>query len=351
MALTRRAFFSGAAAGLALPVFRVDAIPRVREAARSAAGASADAVATDETYWSHIQRAFDVDRTIVNLNNGGCSPSPAHVLDAMIQDLKFSNEIPVYHMWTVLEPRIESVRRELAREFGCDPEELAITRNASESLETLIFGLDLKPGDEVDRHEPELRTDADELGPAGPPGRNRGEADLVPGAAALGGRRRPPLPRGDHSPDAGRRDHPHHQPDRPDSPGPGGRPHGPGLRGGNVRGRRSRVRALPVPARRPGVRLLRNESPQVAARSDRDRIPLRAEGQAEEDLAAHGRAREDGRGRPQVRGDRHSPRRESQRDRGGARLPPGDRGPRARPRGCGGCGTGGRSGSSRRTRG
>jgi selenocysteine lyase/cysteine desulfurase len=154
MALTRRALFTGAAsaagaAGLALPVFRMDAIAKVREAARSAAGAPSDAVAADETYWSHIQRAFDVDRTIVNLNNGGCSPAPAHVLDAMIQDLKFSNEIPVYHMWTILEPRIESVRRELAREFGCDPEEMAITRNASESLETLIFGLDLQPGDEV----------------------------------------------------------------------------------------------------------------------------------------------------------------------------------------------------------
>ncbi len=149
MALTRRAFFSGATAGLALPAFRIDAMPRVRDAARSVSGAPPEAVATDETYWSHIQRAFDVDRTIVNLNNGGCSPSPSHVLDAMIQDLKFSNEIPVYHMWTLLEPRIESVRRELAREFGCDPEELAITRNASESLETLIFGLDLKPGDEV----------------------------------------------------------------------------------------------------------------------------------------------------------------------------------------------------------
>ena len=67
----------------------------------------------------------------------------------MIRDLRFSNEIPVYHMWTVLEPRIESCRRELAAEFGCDPEEMAITRNASESLETLIFGIDLKPGDEV----------------------------------------------------------------------------------------------------------------------------------------------------------------------------------------------------------
>ena len=52
----------------------------------------------------------------------------------MIRDLRFSNEMPVYHMWTVLEPRIESCRRELAAEFGCDPEEMAITRNASESL-------------------------------------------------------------------------------------------------------------------------------------------------------------------------------------------------------------------------
>src|SRR5262249_4515522 len=59
------------------------------------------------------------------------------------------NETPVYHVWPALEPRIESCRRELAAEFGCDPEEMAITRNASESLETLIMGIDLKPGDEV----------------------------------------------------------------------------------------------------------------------------------------------------------------------------------------------------------
>jgi selenocysteine lyase/cysteine desulfurase len=52
-------------------------------------------------------------------------------------------------MWRDLEPRIEVVRREMAREFGCDPEEMAITRNASEALLTLIHGIDLKPGDEV----------------------------------------------------------------------------------------------------------------------------------------------------------------------------------------------------------
>jgi selenocysteine lyase/cysteine desulfurase len=67
----------------------------------------------------------------------------------MIRDLRFSNELPVDHMWRVLEPRIESVRRDLAADFGCDPEEMAITRNASEANETMIFGIDLKRGDEV----------------------------------------------------------------------------------------------------------------------------------------------------------------------------------------------------------
>jgi selenocysteine lyase/cysteine desulfurase len=106
-------------------------------------------VAEDESYWAEIQRAFDADRTMINLNNGGVSPTPSHVLEAMIRDLRFTNELPVEHMWRVLEPRIESVRRDLAAEFGCDIEEMAITRNASEANEIMIFGLDLKPGDEV----------------------------------------------------------------------------------------------------------------------------------------------------------------------------------------------------------
>lgn len=149
MALSRRTLLSGLAAGFSLPAFRADALARVLAAGRAAGPRPAAEVASDETYWSEIARAFDADRTLVNLNNGGCSPTPSHVLEAMIRDLRFSNEIPVHHMWDVLEPRIESVRRELATEFGCDPEEMAITRNASEAMETLTFGLDLKPGDEV----------------------------------------------------------------------------------------------------------------------------------------------------------------------------------------------------------
>ena len=49
-------------------------------------------------------------------------------------------------MWQVLEPNIESVRAPASRSCGCDPEELAITRNASEALQIAQLGLDLKRG-------------------------------------------------------------------------------------------------------------------------------------------------------------------------------------------------------------
>ena len=151
MPLDRRAWLSGiaAAAAMTLPAFRVDSGRRVGAASRAAGSKPPADLARDESYWSEITRAFDSDGTLINLNNGGCSPTPSHVLEAMIRDLRFSNEIPVHHMWNILEPRIESVRRELAAEFGCDPEEMAITRNASEAMETLTLGIDLKPGDEV----------------------------------------------------------------------------------------------------------------------------------------------------------------------------------------------------------
>ena len=147
---SRRTFVhSVLGAGIAAPAMRGDAFRHLFRAEETAGTAPPPIVADDEAYWSEIQRAFDLDRTMINLNNGGCSPAPTHVLDQMIRDLRFSNELPTEHMWRVLEPRIESVRRDLAKDFGCDPEEMAITRNASEANETMIFGIDLKAGDEV----------------------------------------------------------------------------------------------------------------------------------------------------------------------------------------------------------
>ncbi len=147
---TRRSFLAGlAGAGVALPVLSERAAAQLFKANAIAGDRSAAELAGDEAFWMQIQRAFDADRTMINLNNGGISPAPTHVLEQMIRDLRFVNELPVEHNWRVLEPRMESTRRELAREFGCDPEEMAITRNASEGLEIMILGLDLRRGDEV----------------------------------------------------------------------------------------------------------------------------------------------------------------------------------------------------------
>jgi selenocysteine lyase/cysteine desulfurase len=148
--LSRRAFLrTGTAGAAALAAFTNDSLARAAAAAESGLGRDPSDLASDETYWHEIQQAFTLDRTIINLNNGGCCPSPRVVHEALKRYLDISNQAPVYHMWQILEPNIETVRRRLAAEFGCDPEELAITRNASEALQIAQLGIDLSPGDEV----------------------------------------------------------------------------------------------------------------------------------------------------------------------------------------------------------
>jgi selenocysteine lyase/cysteine desulfurase len=105
--------------------------------------------AADEDYWTTIQQAFSVTRGIVNLNNGGVSPSPRMVTEAFVRYTWQQEDATAYTMWQILEPQSETIRTGLAEIFGCDPEEIAITRNASESLEILLMGMDLKSGDEI----------------------------------------------------------------------------------------------------------------------------------------------------------------------------------------------------------
>ncbi len=110
---------------------------------------SPEAVAADEDYWSVIQQAFTVSPNIINLNNGGVSPSPRVVQEAVERYNKLTNEGPSYFMWRILDQGREPLRQKLAELAGCNPEEIAINRNATESLNTVIFGLDMKAGDEV----------------------------------------------------------------------------------------------------------------------------------------------------------------------------------------------------------
>ena len=110
---------------------------------------SADAVAADEDYWSVIQQAYTVNANFVNLNNGGVSPSPRVVQEAVERYNQLTNQGPSYYMWRILDQGREPLRYKLAEMAGCSTEEIAINRNATEALNTVIFGLDLKAGDEV----------------------------------------------------------------------------------------------------------------------------------------------------------------------------------------------------------
>jgi selenocysteine lyase/cysteine desulfurase len=146
---SRRTFLQAFGAASVAAFGRNDIQARVDSAARAVQGRSPDDVAADEDFWREIREAFTLDRTIVNLNNGGVCPSPRVVHEAMKRYLDISNQAPVYHMWQILEPNLETVRKRLAAEFGCDTEELAVTRNASEALQIAQLGMDLAPGDEV----------------------------------------------------------------------------------------------------------------------------------------------------------------------------------------------------------
>ena len=141
---SRRRFFgslvSASAAVPFVPALTNHALAHVARTVGAVAGRSAADLADDEDFWREIQNSFTVDRALINLNNGGVSPSPRIVQDAMRRYLEFSNQAPAITMWQVLEPEIEAVRRRLAADFGCDAEEMAITRNASEALEIVQLG-------------------------------------------------------------------------------------------------------------------------------------------------------------------------------------------------------------------
>jgi len=142
-----RQFVPAGAVGLA--ALKSDWLDRVMAATAAVADRPAAEVASDESYWRQIQESFTLDRTIINLNNGYTCPSPRVVHEALKRYLDFSNQAPIQFMWNTLEPNIEQVRRKLAAEAGCDTEEIAITRNASEALQICQLGIDLKAGDEV----------------------------------------------------------------------------------------------------------------------------------------------------------------------------------------------------------
>ncbi|MFM1874398.1 MAG: hypothetical protein RL266_135 [Bacteroidota bacterium] len=104
---------------------------------------------TEEAFWNEVRRQFSLDEKVINFNNGSVGPQSIPVQEAHIGMYRLSNKAPAHYMWHLLNDKRETLRQELANLMDAEAEEVAINRNTTEGLSTVIFGLNLKAGDEV----------------------------------------------------------------------------------------------------------------------------------------------------------------------------------------------------------
>jgi selenocysteine lyase/cysteine desulfurase len=148
----RRSFLSHVAAASAIPFIPAFLKPESDfswiENYKSSS-ASASTLVEDEKFWYQVKNMYTASPALLNLNNGGVSPQPIIVQEAFERYNRLCNEAPSYYMWRILDQGREPLRQRLATLAGTSAEELAVVRNASEALETAIFGLRLQKGDQV----------------------------------------------------------------------------------------------------------------------------------------------------------------------------------------------------------
>jgi selenocysteine lyase/cysteine desulfurase len=107
------------------------------------------AVAEDEAFWAAVRGQFLLRTDYINLENGYYCFQPQPVLDAFIDNVRLVNlEASRYMRTRQVDDKLR-IRGRLAAFAGCSPEELIITRNTTESLDTVVNGFDWRPGDEA----------------------------------------------------------------------------------------------------------------------------------------------------------------------------------------------------------
>ena len=122
MPFNRRQFLQktgiASAAAFTTSIFQPAWSKNLQKAIQKAEWLSPDQLASDEDFWYYIQQSFTVSTSIINLNNGGVSPAPKTVQDAMKRFYDLSNEAPSYYMWRVLDMGREPLRTNLAKIAG-----------------------------------------------------------------------------------------------------------------------------------------------------------------------------------------------------------------------------------------
>jgi len=99
--------------------------------------------------WSVVRGAFDLDQRYTNLSAGSSSPAPVAAQRRVVDTMAQVHSSPTLYFRLHEGADQQALKKRLARMIGAAPDEIVITRNATEGLMTVIFGLELKPGDEV----------------------------------------------------------------------------------------------------------------------------------------------------------------------------------------------------------
>lgn len=110
---------------------------------------SADELAKDEDFWAQIRAGYRLKPDYINLENGYYCFIPQETLENYINHIRYINYQGSYYMRTARVSNKLEMQRRLGELAGCGPDELVITRNATESLDTIIAGIHWKEGDEA----------------------------------------------------------------------------------------------------------------------------------------------------------------------------------------------------------
>lgn len=148
--MERRHFLktAGLTAGLAT-FLGPDSLRGVEAAVSEIADLSPQDAARDEALWREVKQAFTVSRSLINLDNGYTCPSPRVVTEAVVRYIWEQEQGPYGLYVREARDQVNTVKKSLARLFGSSPDEIALVRNTTEALKTVLYGIPLNPGDEV----------------------------------------------------------------------------------------------------------------------------------------------------------------------------------------------------------
>ena len=144
--MDRRAFLKGTTlATVAAPLL----LSQVHQAVAAVSGKSAEALAQDEGFWRSVRGDYRLKPDYINLENGYYCFMPEATLERQVAHLRRVNYEGSYYMRTVRQDNKRLVAEKVGAVVGAPAEEIAITRNTTESLDLVIGGLDWKAGDEA----------------------------------------------------------------------------------------------------------------------------------------------------------------------------------------------------------